>query len=170
MSLYKKLILRGLVPVLALTGAYLTIPSEGVEYHPYIDATGTKTVCFGHVSKDIEDRAYSEEECLTLLQKDLTKANKQLHYVLEVPLNNYQEAAMTDFIFNVGIGNYKTSTLLKKLNAGQYEAACHELSRWVFSKKIKLKGLVTRRELEMDYCLGKVKVPEHELEMSKYYK
>lgn len=162
--------MRGLVPVLALTGAYLTIPSEGVEYYPYLDATGTKTVCFGHTGVDIEDRAYSEDECYDLLEKDLKKANDQLHSVIKVPLNDYQEAAMTDFIFNVGIGNYRTSTLLKKLNSGQYESACRELSRWVFSKKVKLKGLVTRRELEMNYCLGRVIVPEHELEMSRYYK
>jgi lysozyme len=69
--------------------------------------------------------------------------------VTTVPLNQNQFDALVDFIFNVGQANYATSTLKRKLNAGQYQAAAREFDRWVFAKvngkPEKLPGLVKRR-------------------------
>jgi lysozyme len=63
-------------------------------------------------------------------------------------------AALTDFTFNVGEGNFKRSTLLKLWNQGKHAEACRELPKWVYAGGVKLKGLVIRRAKEMALCLS----------------
>jgi lysozyme len=62
-------------------------------------------------------------------------------------------AALTSFAYNVGIDNFRKSTLLRKLNAGDIVGACNELPRWNKAKGQVLPGLVKRREAERQLCL-----------------
>ena len=59
-----------------------------------------------------------------------------------------------DFAYNAGAQNLRTSTLLKKLNAGDYSGASAEFSKWVNGGGKKLPGLVKRREAERQLFLG----------------
>lgn len=59
------------------------------------------------------------------------------------------------FTFNVGGQALCNSTLAKRINAGQLPGACAELSKWVYSRGIKLPGLVKRREAERAICEGR---------------
>ena len=63
--------------------------------------------------------------------------------------------ALTSFAFNVGTTAFCSSTLVKKLNAADYEGACGELRRWVYVKGKKSQGLVNRREKEYRQCIAK---------------
>ena len=74
---------------------------------------------------------------------------------------------MIDFTYNVGIGNVASSTLLKKLNMGNIQGACQELTRWVYAQKRKLAGLVKRRDAAYQVCVGNVTL---EQEMAKWNK
>jgi len=74
----------------------------------------------------------------------------------KVPLNAHELAAYTSFVFNVGHGNFASSTLRRRLNEGDREGACEELKRWVYAKGQKLPGLVKRREAERQLCLAPV--------------
>jgi len=65
-----------------------------------------------------------------------------------VELNQNQFDALVDFVFNLGYGDFKTSTLLKLLNAHAFDLAAEEFPRWKYSKGVVLKGLVRRRALE----------------------
>jgi len=56
--------------------------------------------------------------------------------------------------YNVGVGNFKSSTLLKLLNKEKRVEACNQLTNWVFAKGKKLRGLVNRREEEKNLCLS----------------
>lgn len=174
-SLYKRL---GVIGILSsaglLAGAYLIAPQEGVEYYPYHDSVGILTVCRGHTGKDIQMRKYSEEECDEIYAKDIKRTEDEMNPKIKVSLNDYQKASFISFAFNVGNNNFKTSTLLKKLNNKEYESACKELSRWVYAQKKDCRvrsnncyGIVTRRQVEYDWCMGKYEVVDGELRKIK---
>lgn len=126
---------------------------EGLEHYPYKDPIGVVTVCYGHTGKDIVwGRYYSTSDCDALLKADLVKVSKQVDPLIKVPTTETQKAALYSFVYNVGVGNFRESTLLLKLNAGDYTAACGELQRWVYAGGKKWKGLISRREVEKQVC------------------
>lgn len=168
-SITKWLVGAGVSAAAALGGGYLVIPYEGAVkdkqgmHVAYLDAVGVPTICYGQTGKDLYGRTIklgmklSEEECLDMLSKTLIKFDKEVSSAVKVPYASpYQKAALLSFTYNVGVGNLKSSTLLRKLNAGQHEEACEELSKWVYAQKKKLRGLVTRREDEKQWCMGHV--------------
>lgn len=159
-KIYTKLLALGLTGSLALGGAYLTAPSEGVVLATYKDPVGIVTSCYGHTGKELKmGQKFTEEECIKQLGEDLIKHDKQLDSLVKVEYKSpYQHAALVDFTYNVGVGNVKSSTLLKLLNQGRHTEACEQLTRWVYARKdgvkIVLKGLVIRRTEEYKWCMG----------------
>ena len=79
-------------------------------------------------------------------------AIKAVDESVKVKLNDYQKAALYSFTYNAGVGAFKSSTMLKKLNAGNTKGACDELRRWTYAGGKQWKGLVTRREIERELC------------------
>lgn len=158
-DLYQKLIVGGVSSAVALS-AFIVVPSEGLVLGTYKDPVGIVTSCFGHTGPELKmGQKFTEDQCIKQLGNDLVKHDKQLASAVKVPYkSDYQHAALLSFTYNVGIGNVKSSTLLRKLNAYDYDAACYELTKWTFSTKngvkIKLKGLVTRRTTEYAWCMG----------------
>lgn len=162
-ALRKKLIVAFVAAGLPATAAYvgydLTMPSEGLVLSPYSDPVGLKTACVGHLytKKDVVKDKYTEEECMTIFAQDYKKHRAELDSVVKVPYaSEWEREALTDFTFNNGIGNLKSSTLLSLVNQGKHKEACQQLVRWVYAKGKKLKGLVTRRDNTMPYCLGEL--------------
>lgn len=133
--------------------AAMVMPFEGVEYKPYRDVVGVLTVCYGHTGSDIiPDKIYTEAECHQLLEEDLAIVQRGVDPLIKPALPESTKAALYSFTYNVGVGAFSRSTLLKKLNAGQITGACEELRRWVYAGGKKWKGLVTRREIEEEVC------------------
>jgi hypothetical protein len=91
-------------------------------------------------------------QCERWLSGDLQIAEAAVKNYVQVELSQNQFDALTDFVYNLGAGNFHTSTLLRKLNAGDYVGAAAEFVRWnkakVAGKLTPLKGLTTRREWE----------------------
>lgn len=162
-ALRKKLIVAfvaaGLPATAAFVGYDLTGPSEGLVLSPYSDPVGLNTLCVGHLAtkKDVVKPNYTEEECMTIFAQDYKKHRAELDSVVKVSFaSEWQREALTDFTFNNGIGNLKSSTLLSLVNQGKHKGACQQLVRWVFAKGKKLGGLVKRRDNTMPYCLGEL--------------
>lgn len=152
-SVAAKLSALGLSAALALTGGTIAV-HEGYVPGVYVDPVGVLTACFGHTSQRLTlGIEMSEHDCLVLLAEDLTRHNEQLLDAVAVTLSEHEHAAYLSFHYNVGPGNFRSSTLLRHLNAGRRVAACNELPRWVYAKGIKLPGLVKRRADEQDLCL-----------------
>ena len=158
----------------AYVAVNLTTPSESLETTPYADTGGLKTYCIGHLALNGETvkKEYSVDECVAIFARDWVEHERLLNSVVKVPYKSeWMKAALTDFTFNKGIGNVKSSTLLKKLNAKQYESACEELSRWVYGKikgvPTKLPGLVIRASKQYSYCMGN-EPSDYKSEMSKW--
>lgn len=134
-------------------------PAEGLVHIPYRDPAGIVTVCRGHTGPDIIwDKYYTYSECAVLKAKDVAKAEAEVDRYVKVPLTPYQKAALIDFAFNKGPGNLRTSTLLRKTNARDYNGACLEYRKWVKARVhgilTILRGLVTRAQTDEWVCLG----------------
>ncbi|CSD99621.1 lysozyme [Vibrio cholerae] len=128
-------------------------PFEGVEYVPYRDVVGVLTVCYGTTGPDvIEGKTYTQKECDYFLQRDLNEIEKAILPMIRPALPEPTKAALYSFTYNVGVGAFSKSTLLKKLNSGEISSACDELKRWVYAGGQKWKGLITRRQIEDEVC------------------
>ena len=127
---------------------------EGLRLEAYRCPAGVLTIGYGHTEDVKEGEVITEAEAEQLLDYDTDKAAKQVKSVVTVPLIDSQLNALIDFTFNLGIGNLKSSTLLKKLNAGDYIGAAEEFSKWIYSGKTVLPGLVRRREIEKQLFLS----------------
>lgn len=144
---------------LAVAAALITGPTgndglEGVRYEPYRDVVGVWTVCYGHTGKGIViGKKYTESECRALLSKDLNVVARQIDPYIQKPLPETMHGALYSFAYNVGAGNFKSSTLLRKINQGDSQGACEQLRVWIYAGKKIWKGLVSRREIEREVCM-----------------
>ncbi|HAJ7191206.1 TPA: lysozyme [Escherichia coli] len=145
--------------IAAAAGGGLAIASvlicalEGTSPTPYYDTGGVLTVCNGITGPDvIPGKYYTPEECDALLQKHLAIYEDAVSRYVKVPMTDYQYAALISFAYNVGVTAFKNSTLLRKLNNGDYEGACKEMDRWVYDNGRYIPGLKNRREVERAVC------------------
>lgn len=126
---------------------------EGRELVGYVDPVGIPTICYGHTATAKVGDTKSAEECERLLQQDLGIALGAVDKALPV-LPPSTRAAFGSFTYNVGVGAFNGSTLLRKAKAGDLEGACEELPRWVYAGGRKLNGLIRRRDAERELCLA----------------
>ena len=137
-ALKRRLLAAAGTGALAIAGVLVTWFEPGPDRgKPYIDPAGVLTVCDGHTGKDIDPkRHYTDAKCDAWTRQDLATADAAVRRLVRVPLNDWQRAALIDFTYNVGAGNLASSTLLRRLNAGDYDGACLEYRRWVYAKEI----------------------------------
>lgn len=148
MAPVKKALLAASLAAATSTVAYF----EGRSLVGYLDPVGIPTICYGHTATAYLGQELSAEECERLLAEDLGWALGAVdrHLPGAPPLTR---AALGSFTYNVGVGAFERSTLLRKAKAGDWVGACHELDRWVYAGGRKLNGLVRRREAERQLCL-----------------
>lgn len=139
-------------------GLDLIAQFEGFVDHIYKDAAGHPTIGYGHLLKEGEERRFrggiTRSEGKSLLREDANVAERAVNSYVRVPLNQNQFDALVSFTFNVGSGNFRNSTLLKKLNNGDYKGASNEFLRWVRAGGRVLAGLQRRRNAERKMFLG----------------
>jgi GH24 family phage-related lysozyme (muramidase) len=127
---------------------------EGNKLKAYRDTVGVWTIGVGHTSAAGDPRV-SQGMTITgaqsdqILAKDLGAVEKATKSLVKVALNQNQFDALVSFVFNVGAGAFAASTLLRKLNAGDYAGAAEQFLVWV--KQPELKG---RRQQERAQFLG----------------
>lgn len=113
------------------------------------------TIGYGHTGGVKLGDKITQEEAVILLVEDINKHWNQMKRYIKVPLHQYEAEAYTSFSYNVGVGNFKNSTLLKLLNQKQYLAACKQLPRWNKAGGKVMNGLIARRKDEYQMCVGK---------------
>lgn len=110
------------------------------------------------IGKDIADA-----QIMRWLDADTDEAERAVHHSVRVPLVDHQRNALILFTFNVGVGAFERSTLLRKLNKGDYAAVPDELQKWnkttINGKKVTSQGLVKRRADEAAMWIGGGSVP-----------
>ena len=124
---------------------------EGLYLKAYVCPAGVLTIGYGHTRGVKPGDEINELQAELYLMEDVEACEIQLNY-LTLPINQHQFDALCSFIFNLGIGNFMQSTLLKKLKAGDNTAA-DEILRWDKSGGKVLPGLTARRKAEYDlFC------------------
>ena len=107
------------------------------------------TIGYGHYGADVsKDMEITMEQATELLKNDVAKFEKCVTSSVKVPVTQSMFNALVSFCYNIGQGAFKSSTLLKKLNKGDYNGACAEFERWNKSGGKVLNGLVKRRTKE----------------------
>lgn len=122
---------------------------EGWSATIYKDVAGYPTIGYGHLIKAGESfTTITRAEGELLLRKDVKIAERGVNELVNVPLSQNMFDALVSFVYNVGAGAFKNSTLLKVLNAGDYQQAQKELARWNKAGGKINQGLINRREHE----------------------
>ncbi len=121
---------------------------EGLRLHAYLCAAGVPTIGYGHTKGVEMDDAITEEQAEHLLQEDLREFELAIQRLVHISITQNQFDALVSLVFNIGVDNFKKSTLLKKVNARDTSGAANEFNKWVFAGKKKLEGLVKRRNAE----------------------
>lgn len=127
---------------------------EGFSEEVYIPVPGDlPTVGFGHADPRLTvGGRISKQQALDFLSQDVQEAERAVQKCVHVPLTQFEFDAYVSFAYNVGERQFCSSTLVRKLNTGDYSGACEGLKAWVYSGGIKYKGLETRRKIETLIC------------------
>lgn len=121
---------------------------EGLRQKAYRCPAGVWTIGYGHTKGVKPGDVCLKKEAEEWLEQDLQEAETCVRKRVRVPLNDNQYSALCSFVFNFGCGAFHNSTLLKKLNLGDYLGAANEFERWVYADGKRLNGLTRRREAE----------------------
>lgn len=122
---------------------------EGCRLQAYLCPAGVWTIGFGHTGTDVhEGKRITMEEAERLLRDDLAHFERRVQQLVTAPLTQGQFDALVSFAFNVGLGAFERSTLLKKLNAEDYRGAAAQFSVWTKAGGRDLPGLIRRRREE----------------------
>lgn len=134
-------------------GADLIKSYEKLVLDAYQDSGGVWTIGYGHTSA--AGKPYpkagmkiTEAEANAIFARDVVKFEQAVRKHVKVPLNDNQFSALVSLCFNIGEGNFSKSTLVRKLNAGDYDGAANEFKRWKYDNGKVLRGLVRRRVSE----------------------
>lgn len=137
-------------------GVALIKQFEGLRLNAYADPAhgwAVPTIGYGHTSAAgaplvKKGMTITAEEAEAILRRDLGQYEAAVLDAVKVPITTNQFAALVSFTFNVGPGNLLPSTLLKKLNAGDYAGAADQFGRWNKADGKTLAGLTKRRAAE----------------------
>jgi lysozyme len=129
---------------------------EGFRSRVYLDVAGIPTIGYGHrlVHPECFPNGLFQSQAAELLASDVRDAEQAVGCLAKVPLSQGQFDALVDFCFNLGSGRLAASTLLKDLNAGQYDSAGQQLLRWDHTGEQEIPALTARREAEFQLWVG----------------
>ena len=129
---------------------------EGFRAKPYKCPAGVPTIGYGSTfysngkKVTLKDKLITEQDATNLLTTVVTNFSSGVSKLLKIQVTQNQFDALVDFAYNVGIGNLKSSTLLKKVNAKNFSGAALEFIKWNKADGKVLPGLTQRRTAEKD--------------------
>jgi len=125
---------------------------EGLKLVAYLDTGGVPTIGIGSTrmfGKPVKmGLTCTVADAYHQCAMDIEESERIIHKLVKVPLNQNQFNALASFVYNVGEPQFTTSTLLKKLNAGNYTGAADQFLRWTFDNGKHVEGLKNRRVKE----------------------
>ena len=134
---------------------------EGLSLKPYLDAVNIPTIGYGSTyyrdgkKVTLNDKPISQDEANLLLEHIANKDfGDKINTLVKVELNQNQFDALVSFCYNLGIGNFKSSTLLKKINQADFKGASEEFIKWNKAGGKILDGLTRRRQKEKELFLS----------------
>lgn len=134
-------------------GVDLICEFEGKRLVAYDDGVGVWTIGFGTIKYPNGVRVKKGDTCTLdqakeYMRHDLIEFEHTVNSSVKVPLNQNQFDALVSLAYNIGSSAFKSSTLVKKLNAGDYKGAADQFNVWVNAGGKRMQGLVSRRDRE----------------------
>lgn len=121
---------------------------EGCRLEAYRDVGGVWTIGYGHTRTARPGMRITQEQAESLLVEDLRVFEAAIVQAVRVDLNDNQFAALVSWAFNVGAAAARSSSLIRRLNEGNYDCVPAELARWNKVKGKVVDGLSNRRAAE----------------------
>lgn len=121
---------------------------EGLRLRAYRDAVNVPTIGYGHTAGVKMGQEITRERAEELLLAEVERFEGYVERLVTVPLTQGQFDALVAWTYNLGPGALEKSTMLRRLNAGDYASAAAELERWNRAGGQVLAGLVRRRAAE----------------------
>ena len=121
---------------------------EGCELEAYKCPAGVWTIGYGHIKGVQEGDVITLEEAEDMLVEELHEYENYINDMVTVGLTPFQFDALVAWTFNLGVGNLRQSTMLRKLNEGDYQSVPSEMNRWNKAGGKTLDGLIRRRKAE----------------------
>lgn len=132
-------------------GLDLLTERESKRNKAYLDTKGIPTIGVGHTGPEVRlGLEWTDDEVRIALENDVKRCEDAINLYCVHPLTQNQFDALVSFIFNVGVNAFIKSTMLRKLNQGDFEGASQEFDRWHIPSSI-----TTRRNAEKFQFLGK---------------
>ena len=134
----------------SVTGILAIAGFEGFVGDAYQPLPGDKwTIGFGHTEGVTPGDKMSPGEALSILRKDTASAQRAVNKLVQVPMSQNEFDALVSLVYNIGETQFRSSTLLKCVNAGDYECVSRQWMRWKYFKGEPIKGLENRRAKEL---------------------
>ncbi|GGG66092.1 lysozyme [Edaphobacter dinghuensis] len=131
-------------------GFALTKQFEGLRLTAYQDQVGVWTIGYGHTGGEVHGgMTITEDQADTLLHSDVAAAVTCVNRAVTSNIAQSQFDALVDFVFNLGCGSLLSSTLLRYINAGQFDLAAPQFLLWDHAGGVVVPGLLARRQAEM---------------------
>ena len=123
---------------------------EGCELEAYKCAAGVWTIGYGHIKGVTSDSVITQEQAEQMLVEELNEYEGYINNMVTMPLSQNQFDALVSWVYNLGGGNLKASTLLKVVNSGEFNGVPEQIMRWNKAGGKVLEGLTRRRQAEAD--------------------
>jgi lysozyme len=129
---------------------------EGCKLEAYKCVAGVWTIGYGYTKDVQEGDVWDKEKAEFMLWRELEDEYEvYVNDLVTVPINQSQFDALVSWVYNLGPANLKNSTMLKKLNAGEYEEVPSQMKKWNKANGKVLEGLIRRRAAESLLFEGK---------------
>lgn len=131
---------------------------EGRSLTAYRDIAGVWTICDGYTRGVVAGQTATPAQCDRLRESEIAKTLAEVDRLVTVPMSPARHAALASLAYNIGLGNFRQSTLLRRVNAGE-SGACDDILRWVWVGRMdcripsnNCRGIVDRRQEEAALC------------------
>ena len=135
-------------------GIELITAFEGLRLEAYLCPANVWTIGYGHTNNVKKDDCCTKEQAIEFLKSDLKFFEDGIKKLVKIELNQNQFDALVSFVFNIGLGAFKNSTMLKFLNKNHLPLAAGQFDRWIFANGKKINGLIKRRKAEKELFLS----------------
>ena len=148
-------ILIGCHKSISYRGLALIKRFEGLRLTAYRDSVGVWTIGYGHTKGVRRWHRITRRQANNFLRQDVRWAERAVNRYVRVCLNQSQFDALVSWTFNLGSGNLRRSTMLKRINARRWSRVPCEMIRWNRAGGRVLRGLVRRRKAEARLFYGR---------------
>jgi len=138
-------------------GYKLICEFEGLRLKPYLCSARIPTIGYGNtyypngVRVTLLDKPITKDYAFEIFKVIADKFAKRVDDMVTSKVTQNQFNSLVSFAYNVGTGNFSTSTLLKKVNANPNDLSIRaEFMKWNKANKVVVNGLTTRRKKESD--------------------